>query len=205
MLLNKKFLILLLMITIVAAGVLFVDTASADASVSWGSRGSEVVKVQNALNARGYWCGTADGIFGAKTYNAVVRFQKDHGISAIGVVGPQTSKALGVTQTVSQTQPSRSGQGRILTMVASAYTADPKENYPWGGYPSYIGLPLDRGIVAVDPRVIPMGTRLYIEGYGPGIAADQGNAIKGNRIDLFMHSKSEALAWGLRTVKVTIL
>jgi 3D (Asp-Asp-Asp) domain-containing protein len=64
---------------------------------------------------------------------------------------------------------------------------------------------LARGIVAVDPNVIPMGTKLYVEGYGEAIAADQGGAIKGNRIDLFFGSHQEALNFGKRTVKVTIL
>lgn len=93
----------------------------------------------------------------------------------------------------------------ILNMVSTAYTAAPEENYPYAGAPSYIGMPLQRGVVAVDPRVIPMGTRLWIEGYGEAIAADQGGAIKGNRIDVFMDSKAEAYEWGMRTVKVTIL
>ncbi|QGU00832.1 Cell wall-binding protein [Candidatus Syntrophocurvum alkaliphilum] len=93
---------------------------------------------------------------------------------------------------------------RTMTMVATAYTDCHEENYPWGGYPSYIGLPLDRGIVAVDPDVIPMETKLYIEGYGEGIAADQGGAIKGNRIDVFMWTKEEAYEWGIREVEVKI-
>jgi len=90
-------------------------------------------------------------------------------------------------------------------MVATGYDDSWESNYPYYGAPSYIGLPLARGIVATDPNVIPMGTRLYVEGYGEAIAADQGNAIKGNRIDLFFDSRQEALNWGMRTIKVTIL
>jgi 3D (Asp-Asp-Asp) domain-containing protein len=89
-------------------------------------------------------------------------------------------------------------------MVATGYTDAPEENYPYAGQPSYIGLPLARGIVAVDPNVIPMGTKLYIEGYGEAIAADQGGAIKGNRIDLFFNSKWEANNWGMKSVRVTV-
>jgi 3D (Asp-Asp-Asp) domain-containing protein len=66
-------------------------------------------------------------------------------------------------------------------------------------------MPLARGIVATDPDVIPMGTRLYVEGYGEAIAADQGSAIQGNRIDLFFDSRQEAMDWGMKTVQVTIL
>ena len=73
------------------------------------------------------------------------------------------------------------------------------------------GMKAARGIVAVDPRVIPLGTKLYIESldgsadYGYAIAGDTGGAIKGNRVDLFMDTKAEALQWGRRSVKVYIL
>lgn len=59
--------------------------------------------------------------------------------------------------------------------------------------------------VAVDPRVIPLGTKLYIEGYGYAIAEDTGGAIKGNRVDLFFDSASEADDWGVRWVNVYII
>lgn len=61
------------------------------------------------------------------------------------------------------------------------------------------------GVVAVDPRVIPLGTRLYVEGYGYGIAADIGSAIKGNRIDVFFESRQDAYKWGRRQAKVYVL
>jgi 3D (Asp-Asp-Asp) domain-containing protein len=62
-----------------------------------------------------------------------------------------------------------------------------------------------RGTVAVDPRVIPLGTRLYVPGYGEARAEDTGGAIQGYRIDLFFPTREEALAWGRRTVEVEIL
>ena len=61
------------------------------------------------------------------------------------------------------------------------------------------------GTVAVDPRVIPLGTRLYIPGYGTALAADTGGAIKGNIIDLCMEDYGEAMRFGRRTVKVYVL
>jgi 3D (Asp-Asp-Asp) domain-containing protein len=96
------------------------------------------------------------------------------------------------------------GGNRTLMMVATGYTSAPEENYPYTGQLTYTGIPPARGIVAVDPNVISMGTRLYVEGYGEAVAADQGGAIKGNRIDLFFDNKSEAYNWGIRTVEVTI-
>src|SRR6188472_564033 len=66
------------------------------------------------------------------------------------------------------------------------------------------GLPVGVGVVAVDPSVIPLGTRLFVPGYGPAVAADVGSAIKGSIIDLWMPSTAAARAWGRRTVTITI-
>jgi len=66
------------------------------------------------------------------------------------------------------------------------------------------GLPVGVGVIAVDPTVIPLGTRVFIPGYGPAVAADVGTAIRGNIIDLWMPSTARALAWGRRTVTITI-
>lgn len=59
--------------------------------------------------------------------------------------------------------------------------------------------------IAVDPRVIPLGTKLYVPGYGYGIAEDTGGAIKGNRVDLFFTSETECDNWGVRPVDVYVL
>ncbi|MGN1402055.1 MAG: LysM peptidoglycan-binding domain-containing protein [Bacillus sp. (in: firmicutes)] len=63
----------------------------------------------------------------------------------------------------------------------------------------------DAKVIAVDPSVIPLGTKVYVEGYGYAVAADTGGAIKGNKIDVFTPSKDDALQWGRRTVEVQIL
>lgn len=89
-----------------------------------------------------------------------------------------------------------SGDGGI-SMVATAYT--------YTGNNTASGTPPCYGTVAVDPRVIPMGTRLYVEGYGEAVALDRGSSIKGARIDLFFPTRAEAVKWGRRTVKVHIV
>jgi len=66
------------------------------------------------------------------------------------------------------------------------------------------GLPVGIGVIAVDPTVIPLGTRVFVPGYGPAVAADVGSAIKGNIIDLWMPSTAAARAWGRRTVTITV-
>jgi len=66
------------------------------------------------------------------------------------------------------------------------------------------GLPVGVGVIAVDPTVIPLGTRVFVPGYGAAVAADVGSAIKGNIIDLWMPSTAAARAWGRRTVTITV-
>lgn len=66
------------------------------------------------------------------------------------------------------------------------------------------GLPVGVGVIAVDPTVIPLGTRVFVPGYGAAVAADTGTAIKGNIIDLWMPTTAQARAWGRRTVTITV-
>lgn len=94
---------------------------------------------------------------------------------------------------------------RILEMSASAYDPGPRSCGKYASGRTACGLRAGYGVVAVDPRVIPMGTKLYIEGYGHAIAGDRGRAIKGNRIDLGFNTYREAIQFGRRTVTVHIL
>ena len=202
---SKKIIVPVVILSFLFTGLILFNAGqaiAAEGNLFIGSRGDNVVQVQQALNSKGYWCGTADGIFGPKTYSAVISFQREAGLDVDGIVGPQTKKALGLGYSPPAYTPSRGA--RTLTLVATGYCPCAKCNYPYGGQPSYLGYPLKKGIVAVDPRVIPMGSRLYIEGYGDAIAADQGNAIKGNRIDLCFSTHQQALNWGIKTVKVTL-
>jgi 3D (Asp-Asp-Asp) domain-containing protein len=66
------------------------------------------------------------------------------------------------------------------------------------------GLPVGWGVVAVDPAVIPLGTRLTIPGYGEAVAADTGSAVRGNTIDLWFPTLAQARAWGRRAVTITL-
>ncbi|HVS84998.1 MAG TPA: 3D domain-containing protein [Gaiellaceae bacterium] len=66
------------------------------------------------------------------------------------------------------------------------------------------GLPVGWGIVAVDPTVIPLGTRMTVPGYGEAVAADVGSAVKGADIDLWFPTLAQARAWGRRTVVITL-
>jgi 3D (Asp-Asp-Asp) domain-containing protein len=56
----------------------------------------------------------------------------------------------------------------------------------------------------VDPKVIPLGTKVWVEGYGEAIAGDTGGAIKGNKIDVFIPSYGSAMEWGVKKVKIKV-
>jgi uncharacterized protein YabE (DUF348 family) len=91
--------------------------------------------------------------------------------------------------------------GLVMSMVATAYTAGCSG---CSGY-TKLGYHAGHGIVAVDPRYIPLGARLYIPGYGKAIAGDTGGAIRGNRIDLGFDSWADAMRFGRRVVQVYVL
>lgn len=103
----------------------------------------------------------------------------------------------------------------VITMNASAYDLSYQSTGKRPGDKYYgitaSGTKAGPGVVAVDPRVIPLGTKLYIEStdgtkdYGFAIAEDKGGAIKGNKIDLFFETASQVRSFGRRTVKVYIL
>jgi resuscitation-promoting factor RpfB len=91
--------------------------------------------------------------------------------------------------------------GSALQMVATAYTAG------CGGCSGITasGRVAGHGVVAVDPRIIPLGSRLFIPGYGSAVAGDTGSAIRGNRIDLGFNSLRDALLFGRRAITVYVL
>lgn len=91
---------------------------------------------------------------------------------------------------------------KVLNMEATAYTHGPGDR--WYGKTAS-GMPTFVGMVAVDRNTIPLGTKLYVEGYGLAHAGDVGGAVKGNIIDLYMNSRQETRAHGRRARKVYVL
>ena len=85
--------------------------------------------------------------------------------------------------------------GTQLTVVATGYSIPGT---------TATGIPVGWGVVAVDPSVIPLGTRLTIPGYGEGVAADTGGSVRGAMVDLWFPTRAKALAWGRRTVTITL-
>jgi peptidoglycan DL-endopeptidase CwlO len=91
--------------------------------------------------------------------------------------------------------PQASPGARTLTVTATGYSLKGR---------TATGVSVGYGIVAVDPSMIPLGTTMTIPGYGEGVAADIGGAVVGARIDLWFPTRAEALAWGTRTVSITL-
>lgn len=87
------------------------------------------------------------------------------------------------------------GGSRTLVVEATGYSLSGR---------TATGLPVGWGVIAVDPAVIPLGSRLTVPGYGEAVAADTGGAVRGAMIDLWFPTTAQALAWGRRTVTVTI-
>ncbi|WP_342442317.1 3D domain-containing protein [Lysinibacillus sp. FSL K6-0075] len=110
--------------------------------------------------------------------------------------------------TSAQTKPASApatGSGKTLTMRATAYTAYCEGCSGITANGTDIRSNPNLKVIAVDPRVIPLGTRVWVEGYGEAVAADTGGAIKGNKIDVFIPTEGQALQWGVKTVTVKIL
>jgi 3D (Asp-Asp-Asp) domain-containing protein len=123
------------------------------------------------------------------------------------VSGGNKAKQVATSKAVAKT-PSRSDAGKVVkefTVSSSAFTASC--NGCSGLTATGINLKSnpDTKVIAVDPNVIKLGTKVYVEGYGYAIAGDTGGSIKGNKIDVFFSTKAEAYKWGRKTVKIKIL
>ena len=105
------------------------------------------------------------------------------------------SRIAPVAGTARTAAPAPIGGAGTLTVTATGYALPGT---------TATGVPVGWGIVAVDPSVIPLGTRMTIPGYGEGVAADTGGEVVGAKIDLWFPTRAEALAWGSRTVTITL-
>lgn len=161
----------------------------------FGDRNDNVRLMQDKLSINGYLTGGVDGIFGNATVNAVRKFQQDNRLNSTGIIDESTRQAL-------DKAPGRpTSSKKRLVMEASAYSSQD----PGNGLYTASGNRLRSGLIAVDPAIIPLGTRVYIEGYGYVVADDIGGNIIGNRIDVAVDTYAEAMQFGRRSVVVYIL
>lgn len=162
----------------------------------FGSKGTKVEQIQAMLQHMNCYYGPVDGEFGKLTLEAVKKFQTKNRLAATGLVDNATYKVLSQKSNMDFSR-----YRKVWVMESTGYSAQD----PGNSSRTATGHYLRKGIVAVDPLLIPLGTRMYVVGYGDAIAADTGGAIKGNVIDLAFNTHGEALRWGRRTVKVYIL
>lgn len=125
------------------------------------------------------------------------------------VLGASNPQPAALVAQAAETRPARGVEFgfdarsyRLLFMRATAYTA--RDAGMDGKGITFSGLPADIGAVAVDPDLIPLGSVVYVEGYGYAVALDTGSAIKGHRIDVYFHDVDKARAWGVREVVVKV-
>ncbi|MDR6224892.1 3D domain-containing protein [Desmospora profundinema] len=121
------------------------------------------------------------------------------------IVKVGSGKAATASSEKKETELASSGGSRIAGLKYSKTMNAQATGYTHTGNPTATGVMPKRGTVAVDPSVIPLGTRLYIPGYGQGVAQDTGGAVRGNIVDLFFETREEAIQWGRRNVTVYIL
>jgi len=210
---KNKLWIVIIAVCVLGTGVLAPAASAAKGGVrvlQAGMTGEDIKQVQAQLIQQGYNPGDADGIFGEVTQSAVIAFQQANKLSVDGIVGTDTFNALrGKTGTV--TKPSRGDVPRYKNaydIVATAYAPGYEDNGKWGNL-THLGTQVRPGVIAVDPKLIPLGSRVYIKfANGKGmyaVAEDTGGAIKGNRIDIAFADRHAAKDFGIQNVQVYVL
>ena len=131
-------------------------------------------------------------------YVADLRRRQELNTARIATIQAQAHAAgtLAVAASTATAAPVRAiTTGGMLTVTSTGYVLRGRTSS---------GVPTGPGVVAVDPSVIPLGTRMTVPGYGEAIAADTGGSVIGNTIDLWFPTLAQAHAWGRRTVTITI-
>ncbi|SMD12239.1 3D domain-containing protein [Sporomusa malonica] len=157
---------------------------------------TKLKRLQQLLADTGFYPGEMSGVLASSTKDAIVRAQR---MFKLEQTGKYDQKLVDVLAREARIRPNK--YRKKLSMQATAYTSQD----PGCGNLTKREHLLRRGLVAVDPKVIPLGSRLYIEGYGYAIADDIGSAIKGTKIDLAYESRSEAFNFGRKMVTVFVL
>ncbi|MEG1413246.1 MAG: 3D domain-containing protein [Acidaminococcaceae bacterium] len=160
-----------------------------------GMSGVRIEQLQIMLAEIGFYKKPVDGEFGTGTEQAVRAFERRCGKVPTGFVTAALEAELRAASKLDLTKCQR------LVLDATAYSPEDPGN---GSYTA-TGELLRKGIVAVDPYVIALGTQMYIVGYGHGRAADTGGAIQGNIIDVGFATHHEALSFGRRNVIVYLM
>lgn len=194
---RPTWIILMLAAILLSLGTITAEAAGkspvpAKASVHDG----KLKNLQQLLADTGFYPGQMSGILDTNTQDAILHAQRTFTLKPTGKYDPLLTDML-----FREVRQKPRAFRQELSMQATAYTAQD----PGSGNLTKREHYLRKGLVAVDPHIIPLGARLYIEGYGYAIADDIGGAIKGKRIDLAFENRTAALQFGRKTVKVLIL
>ena len=164
-----------------------------DFSLALGDSGKKVILLQNKLLLHGYNPGTADGVYGQSTADAVKAFQAEQNLARTGSVDSNVWKRL-------DDPPRFTGNYiKVFHMEATAYTPNDGNGNGHTALGGFAG----KGHAAVDPNVIPLGSIVFIEGYGYAICDDIGGVIHGMIIDVGVDTLDQAYAWGTKP-RVTV-
>ena len=154
-----------------------------------GDSGKKVIRLQNKLLLHGYDPGSVDGVYGEGTEEAVREFQEEQHLDKTGIADDAVLDRL-------EDNPRFTGNyKKIFHMEATAYTPNDGD----GGGRTALGGFAGKGHAAVDPSIIPLGSIVFIEGYGYAICDDIGGSIKGNVIDVGVDTYEQAYRWGVKT------
>ncbi len=156
-----------------------------------GMNEEKVGQVQAMLWEMKFYDGTIDSEFGPMTEQAVKNFQRKFNKPQDGIVTKELEQAL-----AKESKLDFSKFKHHFLVEATAYSSQD----PGCGGTTATGVAVRKGIIAVDPNIIPLGTDIYIPGYGKAVAADIGGSIKGNIIDIAFDSRAEALQFGCKSL-----
>ena len=174
--------------------------------IKLGMKGDGVIYLQNKLIEHGFYDGEADGVAGETTIDALKDFQSSRGMKADGICGRKTYSALdGEEEPVNLNEYEFSTEipdfSRVIRVEATAYSsAEPGLN----AYTA-LGTICQRGVISTDPNIIPLGTRVFIPGYGYAVAEDTGGAIVGHKIDVAFDTIAECYEFGRQFIDIYIL
>lgn len=161
-----------------------------------GMNSEKVGQIQSMLWELKLYDSEIDQDFGSITEQAVRRFQNKLKKPQDGIVTKELESLLAKESGLDFTQFKRQ-----MLMDVTAYSSQD----PGCSGTTATGIALHKGIVAVDPSVIPLGTKIYVPGYGKAVAADVGGGIRNNILDIAYDYRSEALQFGRRTLLVYIM
>ena len=171
--------------------------------IKMGMQGEGVIDLQNKLIEHGFYDGEADGICDADTVDALKDFQRSRGLAADGICGRRTYLAFDGNSYEEGNSYTNGfpNYSRVVRVEATAYSSmEP-------GMSAYTatGTLCRYGVIATDPNFIPLGTKVYIPGYGYAIAEDTGGAIVGNKIDVAFDTIGECYEFGRQWIDLYII